>query len=134
MLVLGGVAAAGCDLSTGPGGPFADVQGTWEFGGQQSAPLRQLTGTLTITTQDNADVTGQLAFESNDGAGGVTIDGGMVVGRVIGLADIDFDVLLASGTRRHVGRISAGRDSLIGAWVNVASGTAGEFLATRVLP
>jgi hypothetical protein len=132
LLVAGLVALAGCDLSTGPEGEVADVTGSWSYSGEQSAPSLTLEGTLVLASQSGAVIGGQLNWEEHDPQGGVRLDGGPVSGRVIGLADVDFDVLLPGGERRHVGRISA--DTIRGAWIQTSTGTSGEFLAVRGAP
>lgn len=125
-------ALAGCGLATEADGPVADVVGSWRYTGQQTAPSLTLEGTLVIGTQTGGVVNGQLMWEERDVSGGLVLDGGPVSGRVIELEDIDFDVLRASGDRRHVGRIIA--DTIRGAWIQTSSGASGEFLAIRETP
>lgn len=123
---------AGCESSTGVSGDVADVRGTWEYTGVQSAPSLQLSGTLVISGQDGDLVTGSLSWEERDGVGGTTAHAGSISGRVIGQTDIDFDVFAAEGVRRHVARLGTG--SMEGAWVQVSTGRSGEFVATREVP
>jgi hypothetical protein len=131
---LATLALAGCVLGTGPSGPFADVVGTWTYVGEQTSPALQITGTLTISDQDDDLILGSLAFTTDDGLGGIQADGGAVTGRVIELSDVDFDVLLGTGDRRHVAHISANGDTLSGLWTQAGSGASGEFVATRNAP
>jgi len=122
----------GCESSTGVSGDVADVRGTWEYTGMQSAPSLQLSGTLVISGQDGDLVTGSLSWEERDGLGGTIAHAGSVSGRVIGLTDIDFDVFAGEGVRRHVARLGTG--GMEGAWVQVSTGRSGEFAATRAIP
>lgn len=123
---------AGCESNTGVNGDVADVRGTWEFTGTQSAPSLQLDGTLLISGQDGDLVTGSLSWEERDGLGGTTAHAGSVSGRVIGQDDIDFDVFAGEGVRRHVARLAMG--TMEGAWVQVSTGRSGEFAATQEIP
>lgn len=120
---------AACDLSTEPTGPVADVRGTWRYVGTQSAPALQLEGTLVVTQQRGDIISGSVTWEERDGLGDVQVKGGQMTGRVIGLEDIDFDVLLPEGDRRHVARVSG--DSIDGVWAAVSAGRSGDFRASR---
>jgi hypothetical protein len=120
---------SGCVLSTGPSGPFADLTGTWDFTGSQSAPSLTLVGTLVVTGQSREVITGTLSWEERDGLGGVQVRGGAVNGRVIGLADTDFDVTDDASVRRHLARASG--DTIEGVWAAIAQGTSGQFRAIR---
>jgi hypothetical protein len=123
------LALSACSLSTEPTGPVADVRGTWRYVGTQSAPALQLEGTLVVTQQRGDIITGSVTWEERDGLGDVQIRGGQLTGRVIGLEDIDFDVLMPEGDRRHVARVIG--DSLDGVWAAVSAGRSGDFRATR---
>lgn len=124
--------AAACSIPTSSGGDAADVRGSWEFTGAQSAPSLSLVGTLTITAQDGDLVSGTLTWEERDGVGGIRQDGGPVTGRVIGVGDIDFDLLRTGGSRRHFARLSA--DTMQGTWLQSATGESGTFRAVRDTP
>lgn len=124
--------AVACSFSTEPAGEVADLLGTWQYSGEQSAPALTLEGTLSIAAQSGDILSGQLSWEEHDAGGGMVLRGGPVSGRVIGTTDVDFDVLLAGTERRHVGRITG--DTIRGAWVEVANGRSGEFLAVRGAP
>ena len=127
------LALTGCTFSTAPNGPFADLRGTWTFTGQQTAPALQLSGTLVVGSQQGDLVSGQLSFEEHDGVG-TTLRAGPITGRAIDTTDVDFDLLLSNGERRHIGRISSNQDTLQGLWVQMATGTEGVFLAIRTAP
>ncbi len=121
---------AACDL-TSPAGDAADVRGTWEFTGTQVSPDLDLEGTFSITSQDGQTIAGTASWDET-GVGGIVMVGGPLAGRAIGQEDVDFDVTLASGTRRFVARLSA--DTMTGAWVQVSTSTNGTFRAVRATP
>ena len=73
-----------------------------------------------------------VSLEQSDGLGGITTLAGPLSGRVIELTDADFDVAVAGTDRRHVARISANHDTLVGVWAQVGGGVSGTFRATRV--
>jgi hypothetical protein len=125
------VPALGCDTSTGPSGPAADVLGTWTYTGTQAAPARELVGTLVITNQTGGQISGSLTWEERDGIGGVDVKSSPLSGRVIGLEDTDFDALHPEGTRRHVARISANGDTIVGVWIASSLSRNGNFRALR---
>ena len=128
LLFLG----VGCDLSTSPNGDVADLEGTWQYSGDQAAPSLTLGGTLLIQSQSGDVVSGQLSWVEADGLGGSLSRGGAVSGLVIETTDVDFDVILPGGNRRHVGSIAG--DTIRGAWLEVVSGKSGTFLAVRGTP
>jgi hypothetical protein len=133
LVLTSAMALASCELSTLPQGPFADVVGTWTYAGQQTSPVLQLQGSLVVNGQSRNEISGQLTFTETDALGGVRPDAGVVAGRVIGLFDTDFDVILPSGERRHVARISANQDTIRGAWVQPSTGASGEFVAVKAV-
>ncbi len=124
-------AALGCAESTAPTGPTADLRGTWVYSGTQASPARELVGTLVVTAQSGAEITGSLTWEERDGLGGVVNRAAALGGRAIGLADTDFDVFDAEATRRHVARVSANADTVDGVWVASSVGRSGSFRAVR---
>jgi hypothetical protein len=126
------LAFCACAQSTDATTDVADLRGTWRFTGDQTAPALTMAGTLVIESQSGDMVTGRLTWEEQAVGGGTRVDGGPVTGRVIDWTDVDFDVLLSSGERRHVGRLSA--DTMRGAWVQLSTGSSGEFLAVRGAP
>lgn len=129
---MGAVAGGACSALTDPDADVADLRGTWRYTGEQTAPALTLVGTLVIESQKGASVMGRLSWEEQVVGGGTRVDGGAVSGRVIERTDVDFDVFLPTGERRHVARLSA--DTMRGAWVEVFSGRSGEFVAVRGTP
>jgi hypothetical protein len=124
------LALSACDL-TSPIGDAADVRGTWEFVGTQVSPDLDLDGSFSITSQDGQSIAGTASWDET-GVGGIVMVGGPLAGRAIGQDDVDFDVTLASGSRRFVARLSA--DTMSGAWVQVSTSTNGTFRAVRTTP
>lgn len=126
------VLVAACAATTDPSTDVADLRGTWQYSGEQTAPALTMVGTLVIEVQQGALVTGRISWEEQAVGGGTRVDGGAVSGRVIDRSDVDFDVILPGGERRHVARLTA--DTMRGAWVQLSSGRSGEFLAVRGAP
>lgn len=122
---------AACVGNAGPSGEVADIRGTWVYSGTQEAPALTLTGTLVIAQQTGDEISGQLSWEERDGLGQTRLDGGPVSGRVIARTDVDLDVFLPGGERRHVGHINVGADTIRGAWLQLAAGVSGAFVAVR---
>lgn len=121
-----------CTMSTEASTDVADLRGSWHFTGDQTAPALSMDGTLVIESQQGDLVSGRLSWQEQVVGGGTRLDGGPVTGRVIDRSDVDFDVLMAGGERRHVGRLSA--DTMRGAWVQVTTGSSGAFVAVRGTP
>ena len=132
IAIIALLCATGCDFSTSPTGEVADVRGTWQFSGDQDAPALTLEGTLLIQSQAGDAVSGQLSWQEHDGLGGSVAKGGAVSGLVIEHSDVDFDVILPGGNRRHVGSITG--DTIRGAWLEVGSGKSGSWAAVRSTP
>lgn len=132
--VVGGAVfvSGACTLSTEASTDVADLRGTWHFTGDQTAPALAMDGSLVIEAQSGDVVSGRLSWQEQVVGGGTRVDGGPVTGRVIDRSDVDFDVLMAGGERRHVGRLSA--DTMRGAWVQVSTGSSGAFVAVRGMP
>jgi hypothetical protein len=120
----------GCALGTEAEGPFAAVGGTWAYTGSQTAPALILNGTMSITQQSGGEISGSLTWTERDALDNLQLRGAQITGRVIGLEDTDFDVLLPEA-RRHVARISTNGDTIDGVWASVSSGRSGTFRATR---
>jgi hypothetical protein len=124
-------AASACTLGTEAEGPFADVVGTWSYTGTQTAPALSLDGTMSILQQNGGDISGSLTWTERDPLDNLQLRGAQIAGRVIGLEDADFDVVIPEATRRHVARISANGDTIDGVWAALASSRSGTFRAIR---
>lgn len=131
-LVFSGLLGLGCDISTDPAVPAKDVRGTWTYVGDQNSPALDLEGSLVISLQNGETIGGTGSWEASDGLGGITFQGGNLTGQVIGDSDVDFDVTLSGGPRRHVARLRA--DTMSGVWVDASGGTSGAFRAVRNTP
>lgn len=125
-------ALGGCSLLTAPEGVAANVVGSWTYTGTQTTPALLLEGSIAITAQSGATISGTASWDEYEGMVLTGTDGGPVAGRVIGPSDVDFDVVTPSGDRRHVGRLVA--DTMTGAWVQLPGGQSGEFRAVRTAP
>lgn len=121
--------AVACISTTDNSGPAANVAGVWSYAGTQAAPTADLTGVVTVAAQDGELIVGSATWEENRSGGMVRTIGGSLNGRVIGATDIDFDVQLLDGTRRHVARLTA--DTMRGTWVQSPGGLTGQFTAVR---
>lgn len=133
-ILLAVLTLAGCDLSTEPAGPVADLRGVWTYAGTQAVPALDLAGTLTLAEQSGAQVEGTASWVEQDGLGNTALRGGSLAGTVIGVTDIDFEVALSAAVRRHVGRIAANGDTLQGVWAEVGGALSGTFTAVRQEP
>lgn len=123
------IGLAGCVDPAGPTAMAADVRGSWRFTADQAAPPLHLEGTLVIESQRGDLITGTISWEERDGSGVIRLDGGAVTGLVIDRSDVDFDVLMSGGSRRHVARLST--DTMQGSWLQVTNGRSGAFRAVR---
>lgn len=129
ILLAGGVSA--CTLATEAEGPFVEVVGTWSYTGAQTAPALSLDGTMSILQQNGGEISGSLTWTERDALDNLQLRGAQIAGRVIGLEDADFDVVIPEGTRRHVARVSANGDTIDGVWAAVATSRSGTFRAIR---
>jgi len=120
-----------CTLGTEAEGPFVNVVGSWSYTGSQTAPALSFDGTMSILQQSGGDITGSLTWTERDALDNLQLRGAQVAGRVIGLEDVDFDVVIPEANRRHVARISTNGDTVDGVWASVASGRSGTFRAIR---
>jgi hypothetical protein len=128
VVVLVVVTTACIDVTDG-GAAAVNLSGAWEYTGTQIAPSADLSGVLTVSSQDGELIGGSVSWEERTGPGTTRLISGALSGRLIGTEDVDFDVLLSEGTRRHVGRLTA--DTIRGTWVQVGSGVSGAFVVVR---
>lgn len=129
------VLLSACLSSTDAGSAGVAVMGTWRYAGRQTIPAdADLTGTLSVTSQVGATISGALDFTETDFRGTPRRLAGAVVGRTIDSTTVDFDFRLATVVRRHVGRVAG--DSLNGTWIEQPVGggpptASGSFRAAR---
>lgn len=108
---------AACLKSTEPQASLLDLNGSWNYSGVQTSPVREtLTGTLTISRESGMSFQGNLVLQSVDERTGQPRSlNGVVSGTESGVDVIDFDADVESPARRHVGRIVA--DTITGTWI-----------------
>ena len=134
LMVL--VALVACQRIMEPDLPGVPVVGSWRYSGRQTVPAdADLTGTLSVTGQTGAQISGALDFIETDTRGLQRRVAGLLLGRTIDSTTLDFDVSLTAVTRRHVGRVVG--DSIVGTWIEQPAGgsaptASGTFRGARV--
>ena len=115
------VMATGCLKSTEPQPSLLQLNGTWNYTGVQTSPIREtLSGTLTISRESGTSFQGRLDLvATNTQTGQSTVLGGLVSGAESSSDVIDFDADVETTPRRHVGQIVA--DTITGTWVGSSS-------------
>ena len=126
---------AGCLKSTEPQPSTLQLDGSWNYTGIQTGPVREtLTGTLSISRESGTSFQGRLDLVAvNSQTGQSRVLGGLVSGSESGGDVIDFDADVETNPRRHVGQIVA--DTVSGTWVGSATDgtmTSGTFRVERV--
>ena len=126
--------AAGCKAPTASQPPSpVDVRGQWAYAATQTSPAQaSLSGTLAITTQSGPSFGGTLDVVETDAQGQARHLSGIVSGRLLDSASVDFDAFLDVSGRRHLGAVLG--DSLHGTWVEQDAGGAtnsGAFAGRR---
>ena len=134
LAIVGTMVVSGCLKSTEPQPSLLQLNGTWNYTGIQTGPVREtLTGTLTVSRESATSFQGRLDLVAvNSQTGESRVLGGLVSGSESASDVIDFDADVESTPRRHVGQIVA--DTISGTWVGSASdGTmsSGTFRAER---
>jgi hypothetical protein len=135
VALVGVLFLAACLKSTEPQPSLLQLNGSWNYTGIQTVPVREtLTGTLIISRESGTSFQGQLNLVGvNSQTQQQRILSGSVSGSESGTDVIDFDANLAAETtpRRHVGQIVA--DTITGTWVSSADGTmaSGTFRVER---
>jgi len=124
-----------CLKSTEPQPSTLQLNGTWNYTGVQTGPVREtLSGTLTISRESGTSFQGRVDLVAmNSQTGQNRVLGGLVSGSESDGDVIDFDADVESNPRRHDGQIVA--DTISGTWVGSASDgtmTSGTFRVERV--
>jgi hypothetical protein len=124
-----------CLGSTDPGTMGVAVLGTWSYTATQGSPsAAQLSGALAFSGQTGAQISGTLDVVET-GVGGLQRRlAGPVSGRTVDSTTVDFDMLLGTVSRRHVGQVRG--DSITGTWVETpvdggVPSASGSFRASR---
>ena len=135
LTLLGAALVSGCLKSTEPQPSTLQLNGSWNYTGIQTGPVREtLSGTLTISRESGSSFQGRLDLVAvNSQTGQSRVLGGLVSGSESGGDVIDFDADVETNPRRHVGQIVA--DTVSGTWVGSATDgtmTSGTFRVERV--
>lgn len=117
MVIVTSSLLSACLKSTAPQDSVAQLNGSWNYTGVQTGPVREtLSGTLTISRESGASFQGRLDLVGVNAQSGQTrVLGGLVSGAESATDIIDFDADLESSPRRHVGHIVA--DTITGTWI-----------------
>jgi hypothetical protein len=133
VALVGILFLSACLKSTEPQPSLLQLNGSWNYTGVQTVPVREtLTGTLIISRESGTSFQGQLNLLGvNSQTQQQRILTGSVSGSESGTDLIDFDANLETTPRRHVGQIVA--DTITGTWVSSADGTmaSGTFRVER---
>ena len=135
LTLVGAALVSGCLKSTEPQPSTLQLDGSWNYAGIQTGPVREtLTGTLSISRESGISFQGRLDLVAvNSQTGQSRVLGGLVSGSESGGDVIDFDADVETNPRRHVGQIVA--DTISGTWVGSATDgtmTSGTFRVERV--
>jgi hypothetical protein len=120
MAVLATLVCSACLSSTSPQPSQIQLDGTWNYTGVQTQPVREtLTGTLTVSRESGSSFQGRLDIvAANEQTGQNIVLGGLVSGSQSATDVIDFDADLET-VRRHVGQIVA--DTITGTWIGATA-------------
>jgi len=124
---------AACGATTGPDVASA-VAGTWTYTGTEEAPdPATLSGTLSLHGVSGADGAFEGTFTILEQAptGTATPLAGTTAGNVISDSIADFDLIVGTVARRHIGVLRG--DSISGSWASMDGGTneSGKFTMRR---
>jgi hypothetical protein len=111
------VVLTGCLRSTEPQASLLHLDGSWNYTGIQTGPVREsLSGTLTISAESGTSFQGRLDLVGiNSQTGQSRVLGGLVSGSESSSNVVDFDANVESTPRRHVGQMVA--DTITGTWI-----------------
>ncbi len=120
VLMVTAASLSACLQSTAPQASVLNLNGSWNYSGVQTAPVREnLTGTLSVSRESGTSFQGRVDLVGvNTQTGMSRIFGGLVSGSAPGSNVIDFDASVETAPRRHVGQIVA--DTIAGTWVGSA--------------
>jgi hypothetical protein len=116
VLLLAVPALGACTGSTDLGKAGVPVIGSWSYSAQQVSPApATLSGSLSVSDQTGAQISGALDVVEVDTRGQQRRLAGPFAGLTVDSTTLDFEVVLGAVSRRHVGRVKG--DSLTGTWV-----------------
>jgi hypothetical protein len=81
------------------------VQGAWEYTATQTSPSLRMSGTLTITQQDDKTLSGSIDYMETDAAGISRRRLEMFSGRIRGNQTVSIDAFTSDGARKHIGTL-----------------------------
>jgi len=133
LMLVSCITCVACASPVQPSDPLMrQLQGQWAYTAV-GVPSMTITGTLTITRQYGASVSGSLEARESLLTGELRAASGIVAGQVVRDSILEFDVILGTDRRRrHVGVLAA--DSVIGNWLeatDVRVSASGTFRARR---
>jgi hypothetical protein len=117
LVLASAVVLSGCLRSTEPQPSLLQLNGSWNYTGIQTGPVREsLSGTLTISAESGTSFQGRLDLVGvNSQTGQSRVLGGLVSGSESSSNVVDFDANVESTPRRHVGQMVA--DTITGTWI-----------------
>ena len=121
LLIATCVSLSACLRSTEPQPSLLALNGSWNYTGVQSGPVREtLSGTLVISRESGTSFQGRVDLVGVNGLTGESrLLNGLVSGSASGANVIDFDADIESTPRRHVGTIVG--DTITGTWIGSSS-------------
>ena len=123
--------AASCSSPTDTSPTTVQLTGNWHYTAAQTSGTRvTYDGMLMITQQSGRTFSGGLDVQAISPQGAVTRVNGVVSGRIVSTASVDFDLQLTDDVRRHVGTVVG--DTIRGTWATADLATLGAFTAARV--
>jgi hypothetical protein len=113
------VLALACSNPAQVGTASIDVSGPWSYFATSASSPTTLTGTMTFNQSGMAGFSGALDAEQRT-SGQVQHVVGIVSGRTLDSARVDFDLVLELSSRRHhIGKVVG--DSITGTWLETTS-------------
>jgi hypothetical protein len=126
------VLAASCSSPTAPAGSSARVEGSWSYVSTNSSAAVATNGVLTVTPRNGSGFGGSFDGTTFEPGGNRRVVG-VISGRMLDSAVVDFDLSVDGSALRHVGSVRG--DSLVGNWIETSSVgvvASGTFRARRV--
>ena len=136
MRVFALLTLVACTACSSPASPETEstplIQGQWTYTASQAEPQLTMNGTLTITTQNETEITGSIDYIELDAASVYRHRVEMFTGRIRRNGMVTIDAGTPDGIRRHTGVLI--NDSIGGDFERPGSGAGplnGSFGARR---